>query len=91
MQPDAEPRVAALANKAQGYAGELAGKSRSQQTFVTAVKQSPIGGWMTDLLAVLGGSGAAIYGATRGRKHAWRWWNTPTTDEPPEAPPGSEP
>lgn len=85
-----EPRVAALANSAQATAGELAGKSRSQATFVTAAKQSPIGGWITDLAAILGGAGAAAYGATRGRKHLWRWWNTPSTDVPPEDAPKSD-
>lgn len=84
-----EPRVASLANRAQDQAGELAGKSRGQKTFVRAAKSSPIGGWVTEILGILGGAGAAIYGGTRGRKHLTRWWNEPGKTIP-ENPPNSD-
>lgn len=84
-----EQRVAGLANRAQRTAGELAGKSAGQATFVSAAKTSPIGGWVTEILGILGGAGAAIYGGTRGRKHVSRWWNEPGKNIP-EKPPNTD-
>jgi hypothetical protein len=73
VEGSSEPRVGVVVDRARANAGELAGKARAHGAFKQAVSTVPWGSTIIELLGIIGGAGVATYGATRGRKHAWRW------------------